>query len=98
MSPYVNVVSCTTIPPLANADHYGLHLIVTTQSCRVRLKRVIRKIWRYDLADFDGAMELLDTVEWNSIIPDDVSVDAYWSALKTVFFANYGDLYSPCCS
>ena len=48
VSSSVNVVSCT-IPPLSNADHYGLHLIVTTQSCGIRSKRVIRKIWRYDL-------------------------------------------------
>ena len=77
--------SYTTIPPLANADHYRLHLSLSTQSCRSRSIKVNRKIWRYDLADFDRAMELLDSVEWDSILPDDVSVDAYWSTGKTCF-------------
>ena len=86
VSSSVNVILCTTIPPLANADHCGLHLIISTKSCRNRSKRVIRKIWRYDQADFDQAMELLDSVEWNSILlPDDVSVDAYWSTWKRCF-------------
>ena len=72
VSSSVNVISCTTIPPLANADHYGLHLSLSTQSCRSRLTKVNRKVWRYDLVDFDRAMELQDSVEWDSILPDDV--------------------------
>ena len=41
------------------------------------------KIWRYALADFDQAMELLDSIEWTSTLSHDV--DAYWSNWKTSF-------------
>ena len=68
------------IPPLANADHLGLHLIVTASLLTRKPKPVTRKIWRYALADFDRAMELLDTIEWTSTLSDDVN--AYW---KTSF-------------
>ena len=35
------------------------------------------------MADFDRAAELLDTTEWNNLLPD--NVDALWSAWKTYF-------------
>ena len=83
VSPSVKVKLCSTIPPLANADHLGLHLIVTASSLTRKPKPVTRKILRYALADFDRAMELLDTVEWTSTLSHDVNV--YWSNWKTSF-------------
>ena len=83
VSPYVIVKSCATVPPVANADHCGLHLIISTTSPVQRSKPVTRKVWRYALADFNRAAELLDTVDWTSLLPD--NVDAFWSAWKTYF-------------
>ena len=83
VSPTVIVKQCSTLPPLANADHYGLQLIVSTKSQMKRSKPVTRRIWRYTLADFDRAAELFDTIEWTNLLPD--NVDAFWSAWKTYF-------------
>ena len=81
--PTVIVKYCSTLPPLANADHYGLQLIMTTKSPVKRSKPVSRRIWRYTLADFNRAAELLDTIEWTNLLPD--NVDDFWSAWKTYF-------------
>ena len=48
-----------------------------------RSKPIVRKVWRYPLADFDRAAELLDTTEWEEILPDDV--ESYWAAFKSYF-------------
>ena len=53
VSSFVEVKLCSTIPPLANADHLGLHLVVATSLRAKKPKPVTRKIWRYAFADFD---------------------------------------------
>ena len=83
VTPTVIVKHCSTLPPLASADHYGLQLIMSTKAQVKRSKPVTRRIWRYALADFDRAAELLDTIEWTNLLPD--NVDAFWSAWKTYF-------------
>ena len=40
------VESCTTIPPLANSDHYGLHLKTNLKSPKQLEKGVPRKLWK----------------------------------------------------
>ena len=87
VSSLVEVKLCSTIPPLANADHLGLHLVVATSLRAKKPKPVTRKIWRYAFADFDQAMELLDAIEWTSTLSYDV--DAYWSA-------DYGNEHPQC--
>ena len=84
VSSSVFVKKCSATPPLANADHNGLHLIVSLNLPVKRSKPVTRNIWRYSLADFDRAAELLETVEWVSLLPTD-NVDSYWSTWKTYF-------------
>lgn len=49
---------CETIPPLGNSDHLGIHLIMSTKLKMNSQKSQLRNIWRYNLADFDQAMEL----------------------------------------
>ena len=61
-------------PPLANADHFGLQLVFTTSHHKRFKKSSTRR---------DRAAELLDSVDWDSILPHDV--DAYWSAWKNYF-------------
>ena len=80
----VMVQSCETIPPLANSDHLGIHLIMATKLKRNLLKPQLRKIWRYNLADFDQAGELLDSIEWEVLL-DESDVDMYWSSFKHYF-------------
>lgn len=53
VSPSVNIDLCSTIPPLLNSDHFGVHLRVPMKYIKKRPKPIVRKIWRYTLADFD---------------------------------------------
>ena len=78
------VQSCKTIPPLGNSDHLGIHLTMTTKLKKNPLKPQLRKVWRYNLADFNQAVELLDSVEWKSLL-DERDVDMYWSSFKHYF-------------
>ena len=49
-----------------------------------RLEKIVpRKIWKYSHADFDAITDCLDTVDWNSLLMDDV--DTSWSNWKTCF-------------
>ena len=75
---------CETIPPLGNSDHLGIHLIMSTKLKMNSQKSQLRNIWRYNLADFDQAMELLDSMEWETLL-DDNDVDVYWSSFKHYF-------------
>ena len=67
VSSIVSVQSCVTVPPLANADHFGLQLVFTTSHPKRCKKSSTRRVWQYSLADFDRAAELLDSVDWDSI-------------------------------
>ena len=80
----VSVLFCTIIPPIANGDHYGLQLTFTMpfQSCHV--KHFTRNVWQYSFVDFDCAIKLLDTMDWDSLLPHD-DVNTYWEAQKTYF-------------
>jgi len=42
------------------------------------------KVWHYSLAEFDRAAELLESVDWDSLLPQD-DVNTYWSAWKNYF-------------
>ena len=83
VSPSVNVNLCSTIPPLLNSDHLGLHLCMSMKCLKKRSKSIVRKIWRYSQADFDRAAKLLDVIEWDQILPDDA--ESYWTDLKAYF-------------
>ena len=75
---------CETLPPLANSDHLGIHLNLSVQLHKSTSKPQLRKIWRYNYADFDRAMELLDEIEWETLL-NGSDVDLYWSSLKNYF-------------
>ena len=77
------LLRCTTIPPLGNSDHYGIY---TALKWRVFKKKVIsnsRLIWRYKYADFEKACFLLDTIDWDIVLPNDVS--NAWLTWQTIF-------------
>ena len=94
VSSSVFVKQCNTIPSLANADHLGLHLDISSSSVPAKPKPVAKKIWRYNLGDFERAAELLESVEWSLMIPPG-SVDSYWSHWKA-YFLQIMELCIPC--
>ena len=58
--------------------------MLTVKLCKGTQKSQLRKIWRYNLADFDQAAELLDSIEWEQLLSDS-DVDSYWSLWKQLF-------------
>ena len=68
---YLN--SCTTIPPLSNSDHHGLSVLLSTGTPPPSQKPNSRRIWRYSLANFNLACEMLDSTDWDSIFSEDVN-------------------------
>ena len=36
-------------------------------------------LWHYLYADFDKAAELIDMVDWDTVIPNNTDVDSSWS-------------------
>ena len=50
---------------------------MTTKPKKNLLKLQLQNIWRYNLADFDKAGELLDSIEWDVLL-DESDVDMYW--------------------
>ena len=75
---------CETIPPLANSDHLGIYLHLSNKLCKNIQKPQTRKIWQYNLADFDQAVELLEAIEWEHLL-NDSDPSLYWSAWKHYF-------------
>ena len=67
--------SCVTIPPLANSDHLGLQLsLSTTGSSRRAHSKTERKLWKYNQADFNQAAEMINDTDWNSILSEDINL------------------------
>ena len=78
-----NVLTCSTIPPLANSDHNGLQLIVKLNSDKRLGKCAPRKVWNYSLADFDLINGQLENINWDALLS--VNVDELWSSWKICF-------------
>ena len=77
------VKSCHTTPPLANSDHFGLQLNISSKSSRKRIKISQRVVWRYSHADSESIADILDTTDWDELLDDDV--DSSWSRWKKCF-------------
>ena len=61
------VQSCSIIPPLANSDHFGLHLSIYVMSPKKQTRMPPRQVWRYSHADYDALAVLLDDLDWDTI-------------------------------
>ena len=70
---------CSTIPPLANTDHSGLHIKISIKSPKRVSKAVHRRIWKYSLADFDAMADFLDEPYHMG------HVDSCWANWKNCF-------------
>lgn len=82
ISCWSNLHSCSTIPPLGTSDHFGVELSLIKWELPNLSKTRPRKVWRYD-HDFQTANELLETVDWESLIVDDI--DVAWQNWEKTF-------------
>ena len=75
--------NCSTIPQLSNSDHLGLSLLMKHCSAP-SVSHPRRTVWRYNLADFDRANELLRELDIDELL-DPASIQRSWVNLKTAF-------------
>ena len=66
------LLSCVTVPPLGGSDHLGVHLAFKKNSSPV-VPSNQRTVWRYKLANFERACELLDKVNWTEVLSGDIN-------------------------
>ena len=69
----LNFVSSTKLMAFSFAQQFLpwlmlITLVFTTKSPKESIKSVPRNIWQYSLADWDSAAELLDCIEWDSLL------------------------------
>ena len=84
---------CETIPPLANSDHLGIHLILSIKLHKNNIQKPqTRKVWQYNLANFDQAVELLESIEWENLLSNTDS-SLYWSTWKPYFLQYFNSSY-----
>ncbi len=60
------------IPPLSNSDHNGISLNLKCRSTRLNAPTTRRPIWKYKLANFDVANEILSDVNWDRLLDEDI--------------------------
>jgi len=78
------VQDCSVIPPLETSDHRG---VLTTAKWLVPSKPKPcnpRTIWKYALADFEKANELLSEIDMANIL-DDTDVNLAWTKWQDAF-------------
>jgi len=78
------VQDCSVIPPLETSDHRG---VLTTAKWLVPSKPKPcnpRTIWKYALADFEKANELLSEIDMANIL-DDTDVELAWTKWQDAF-------------
>ena len=71
VSSEAQVISCETVPPLANSDHDGI-LLQWKWRISTSVKTAPRPIWRYAQADFKQANQLLSECDWDKLLESDV--------------------------
>ena len=78
------LTSCSVIPPLGTSDHNGVQLSLKWRSTN-QVKTAKRRIWWYDLADFETANSLLEATDFTSLLNCDI--DQAWSNWKCKFLS-----------
>ena len=69
--------------PLVN-DQPSIGTIMILHSSSIPIKTKARSVWRYSLADWDKACELIEATDWMSLL-DHLDVDRSWSNWKNAF-------------
>ena len=67
---------CSVIPELFDSDHKGISVTMRWKTVRDCGPKTSRPIWRYTLADFSMACELLDATNWDPMMAMDI--DQAW--------------------
>ena len=69
------VLDCYTIPALERTDvrsyHKGLKLILKWKHSNRQVQQHPRTVWRYANADFRMASQMIEEVDWDSLLPED---------------------------
>jgi DNA modification methylase len=68
-----SVSNSEIIPPLANSDHYGVLLELKKKPDKVE-KSQGRLVWRYSLANWSQACELVQAFDWDAILSDNIDL------------------------
>ena len=82
--------SCNVIPPLGTSDHNGIQCSFKWKTNNP-LKANARKVWRYKLADFDTANNLLDSIDWDNLLSGDIN--QAWENWKKNFYVCHGTMH-----
>ena len=65
------LLDCSVVPPLANADHNGLELFLKWKHCDKQVRTTPRTVWRYKDADYRKACQMIDETDWDGLLHDD---------------------------
>ena len=74
---------CSVIPELPNSDHMGISATMRWETFREFQPKTSRPIWRYALADFLRACDLLDATNWDPMMAMDL--DQAWEFWQQMF-------------
>ena len=80
------ILNCSTIPPLCNSDHRGIHLTISCKPHHPHQPSQHRQtVWRYMHADFEKACEMISETDWDALASEDI--DQYCSMWQNTFLS-----------
>ena len=65
------ISDCSVIAPLANSDHCGLRVTLSWKMPQRMTPMRPRTVWRYKDANFAKARDMIDAINWSSVLPMD---------------------------
>ena len=71
LSDVSQLIECNNVLPLSNSDHSSIELKLKAWNSRPPPINQKRWVWNHEDADFDKTCELIDSVDWDSILCDD---------------------------
>ena len=71
VSSKTQLLDCSVIPPLVNADHNGLELFFKWKHCDKQVHTIPRTIWRYKDADYRKACQMINETDWDDLLHED---------------------------
>ena len=70
LSDVSQLIECNNVLPLSNSDHSSIELKLKAWNSRPPPINQKRRVWNHEDADFDKTCELIDSVDWDSILCD----------------------------
>ncbi len=68
VSSKTQLLECSVIPPLANADHNGLKISFKWKHSDKQVRTTPRTIWRYKDADYRKARQMIEETDWDHLL------------------------------